>query len=261
MLKNFKPIGLLLLAGMTCSPASMLADTLPIRPRVNITQQKGKVTVIVEDDFGPVTGASVVVKGTTNGNVTDLDGKVVLEDVKNGATIQISFVGYTTQEVKYTGNPNLNIKLQEDSQALDEVVVTGFAGVQKTKTLTAAAVNVKVESIAKLPVTSPSDGLGGRVSGIITQARSGAPGETSKIWIRGGSQILYVIDDVVMETEQGEVFFNRLRPDDIASMSILKDASATAVYGPRAKDGVVVVTTKKGQEGMLEIKDRSENKD
>ncbi|GKG73863.1 SusC/RagA family TonB-linked outer membrane protein [Parabacteroides goldsteinii] len=231
----------------------MLADTLPIRPSVNITQQNGKVTVIVEDDFGPVTGASVVVKGTTNGNVTDLDGKVVLEDVKNGATIQISFVGYTTQEVKYTGNPNLNIKLQEDSQALDEVVVTGFAGVQKTKTLTAAAVNVKVESIAKLPVTSPSDGLGGRVSGIITQARSGAPGETSKIWIRGGSQILYVIDDVVMETEQGEVFFNRLRPDDIASMSILKDASATAVYGPRAKDGVVVVTTKKGQEGMLEI--------
>lgn len=132
-------------------------------------------------------------------------------------------------------------------------MVTGFAGVQKTKTLTAAAVNVKVESIAKLPVTSPSDGLGGRVSGIITQARSGAPGETSKIWIRGGSKILYVIDDVVMETSQGEVFFNRLRPDDIASMSILKDASATAVYGPRAKDGVVVVTTKKGQEGMLEI--------
>ena len=199
------------------------------------------MTVIVEDDFGPVTGASVVVKGTTNGNVTDLDGKVVLEDVKNGATIQISFVGYTTQEVKYTGNPNLNIKLQEDSQALDEVVVTGFAGVQKTKTLTAAAVNVKVESIAKLPVTSPSDGLGGRVSGIITQARSGAPGETSKIWIRGGSQILYVIDDVVMETEQGEVFFNRLRPDDIASMSILKVTTTDApVTGPKSSSTITV---------------------
>ena len=238
---------------MISSPQSLFADTTPMRPSANISQQNGKVVVFVEDEFGPVTGASVVVKGTTNGNVTDLDGKVTLENVKNGATIQISFVGYTTQEVKYTGDANLNIKLQEDSQALDEVVVTGFAGVQKTKTLTAAAVNVKVESIAKLPVTSPSDGLGGRVSGIITQARSGAPGETSKIWIRGGSKILYVIDDVVMETSQGEVFFNRLRPDDIASMSILKDASATAVYGPRAKDGVVVVTTKKGQEGMLEI--------
>ena len=105
MLKNFKPIGLLLLSGMTCSPASMLADPLPIRPSVNITQQNGKVTVIVEDDFGPVTGASVVVKGTTNGNVTDLDGKVVLEDVKNGATIQISFVVYTSQDVNYNWSP------------------------------------------------------------------------------------------------------------------------------------------------------------
>lgn len=253
MLKNFNPIGLMLLAGAFCSSENIMADIVPIKPNVNISQQNGKVTVFVVDDFGPVTGASVVVKGTTNGNITDLDGRVVLEDVKNGATIQISFVGYTTQEVKYTGTSNLNVKLQEDSQALDEVVVTGFSGVQKTKTLTAAAVNVKIESIAKLPVTSPSDGLGGRVSGIISQARSGAPGETSKIWIRGGSQILYVIDDVVMETSQGEVFFNRLRPDDIASMSILKDASATAVYGPRAKDGVVVVTTKKGQDGMLEI--------
>lgn len=253
MLKNFKPIGLMLFAGILCSPESIKADTTPIRPSVNISQQNGKLTGIVEDEFGPVTGASVIVKGTTNGIITDLDGKFTLEGIKQGSIIQISFVGYITQEIKYTGQPSINIKLVEDSQALDEVVVTGFSGVQKTRTLTAAAVNVKIESIAKLPVTSPSDGLGGRVSGIISQARSGAPGETSKIWIRGGSDILYVIDDVVMETAQGEVFFNRLRPDDIASMSILKDASATAVYGPRAKDGVVVVTTKKGQEGQLEI--------
>lgn len=253
MLKNFKPIGLMLFAGILCSPESIKADTTPIRPSVNISQQNGKMTGTVEDEFGPVTGASVIVKGTTNGIITDLDGKFTLEGVKVGSIIQISFVGYITQEIKYTGQPFINVKLAEDSQALDEVVVTGFSGVQKTKTLTAAAVNVKIESIAKLPVTSPSDGLGGRVSGIISQARSGAPGETSKIWIRGGSNILYVIDDVVMETDQGEVFFNRLRPDDIASMSILKDASATAVYGPRASDGVVVVTTKKGQEGQLEI--------
>lgn len=253
MLKNFKPIGLMLFAGILCSPESIKADITPIRPSVSISQQDGKVTGTVEDEFGPVTGASVIVKGSTNGIITDLDGNFTLEGVKQGSTIQISFVGYITQEIKYTGQASINVKLVEDSQALDEVVITGFSGVQKTKTLTAAAVNVKIESIAKLPVTSPSDGLGGRVSGIITQARSGAPGETSKIWIRGGSQILYVIDDVVMETSQGEVFFNRLRPDDIASMSILKDASATAVYGPRAKDGVVVVTTKKGQEGMLEI--------
>ena len=253
MLKNFKPIGLMLFAGILCSPESIKADTTPIRPSANISQQNGKVTVIVEDEFGPVTGASVVVKGTTNGNVTDLDGKVVLGGVKNGATIQISFVGYTTQEIKYTGLSNLTIKLQEDSQALEEVVITGYGGIQKAKTLTASAVTVKMESIAKLPVTSISDGLGGRVTGVTTQSGSGAPGETTKIWIRGGDKILYVIDDVVMETEQGEIFFNRLRPDDIATMTILKDASATAIYGPRAEDGVVVIATKKGVAGQLDI--------
>lgn len=253
MLKNFKPIGLMLFAGILCSPQSINAYTASLKPNVNISQQNGKVRGTVKDEFGPIAGASVVVKGTTNGTITDIDGNFTLEGVKSGSIIQVTFVGFVMQEIKYTEQADINVMLVEDSQALDEVVVTGFSGVQKTKTLTAAAVNVKIESIAKLPVTSPSDGLGGRVSGIISQARSGAPGETSKIWIRGGSNILYVIDDVVMETSQGEVFFNRLRPDDIASMSVLKDASATAVYGPRASDGVVVVTTKKGQEGQLEI--------
>lgn len=168
-------------------------------------QQDGKISGSVEDKLGPVIGASVIVKGTTNGIQTDMDGKFVLDGLKKGDVIQISYIGYVTQEIKYTGQSTITVKMEEDSQALDEVVVTGYGGVQKAKTLTAAAVNVKVESIAKLPVTSVSDGLGGRVTGIISQARSGAPGEVAKIWIRGGSKILYVIDDVVMETEQGEV--------------------------------------------------------
>lgn len=138
MLKNFKPIGLMLFAGILCSPESIKADTTPIRPSVNISQQNGKLTGTVEDEFGPVTGASVIVKGTTNGIITDLDGKFTLEDVKRGSIIQISFVGYITQEIKYTGQASVNVKLMEDSQALDEVVVTGFSGVQKTKTLTAS---------------------------------------------------------------------------------------------------------------------------
>lgn len=253
MLKDLKPISLILIAGALCFSGNAYADLVPVKQSTSVTQQTGKVTGIVEDDFGPVAGASVVVKGTTIGNITDMDGKFTLEGVKKGVTIRVSFLGYTAQEVKYTGQPNVNVKLTEDSKALDEVVVTGYGGIQKAKTLTASAVTVKMESIAKLPVTSVSDGLGGRVTGIISQSRSGAPGETTKIWIRGGSKILYVIDDVVMETEQGEVFFNRLRPDDIASMSILKDASATAVYGPRANDGVVVVATKKGTSGSLDI--------
>ncbi|WP_233567536.1 SusC/RagA family TonB-linked outer membrane protein [Parabacteroides sp. AM58-2XD] len=239
--------------GALCLSNSMYAETHPLKQSATISQQNGKVTGVVEDEFGPVAGASVVVKGTTNGNITDMDGNFTLEGVKKGDIIQISFVGFTTQEIKYTGQPSINVKLAEDSQALEEVVVTGYGGIQKAKTLTASAVTVKMESIAKLPVTSISDGLGGRVTGVTTQSGSGAPGETTKIWIRGGSEILYVIDDVVMETTEGEIFFNRLRPDDIASMTILKDASATAIYGPRAADGVVVIATKKGVSGQLDI--------
>ena len=253
MLKGFKPISLILIAGTLSFSGNVYADVESVRQSTSIAQQSGKVTGTVEDDFGPVIAASVIVKGTTNGIVTDMDGKFSLEGVKKGATIQISYIGYTTYEVKYTGQSNINVKLAEDLQALDEVIITGYGGIQKAKTLTASAVVVKLESIAKLPVTSVSDGLGGRVTGIISQASSGAPGETTKIWIRGGSKILYVIDDVVMDTEQGEVFFNRLRPDDIASMTVLKDASATAVYGPRASDGVVVVSTKKGKSGSVDI--------
>ena len=253
MLKGFKPISLILIAGTLSFSGNVYADVESVRQSTSIAQQSGKVTGTVEDDFGPVIAASVIVKGTTNGIVTDMDGKFSLEGVKKGATIQISYIGYTTYEVKYTGQSHINVKLAEDLQSLDEVVITGYGGVQKAKTLTASAVTVKMESIAKLPVTSISDGLGGRVTGIISQSSSGAPGEVTKIWIRGGSDILYVIDDVVMDTEQGEVFFNRLRPDDIASMTVLKDASATAVYGPRANDGVVVVATKKGHSGSVDV--------
>ena len=121
----------MLFAGILCSPESIKADTTPNRPSVNISQQNGKVTGTVEDEFGPVTGASVIVKGTTNGIITDIDGNFTLEGVKNGSIIQISFVGYTTQEIKYTGQPSINVKLEEDSQALDEVVVTGYQNIDK----------------------------------------------------------------------------------------------------------------------------------
>ena len=219
---------------------------------VKITQQSGTATGTVVDAMGPVIGASVVVKGTTNGIITDFDGNFSLSGVKKGDILVISFVGYETLEVKWEGTP-LTITLKDDTQALEEVVVIGYGGVQKAKTMTASAATVKVGDLAKLPVASMSEGLGGRVTGVITQQGSGAPGENAKIWIRGGEDILYVIDDVVMETDQGNEFFNRLRPDDIASMSVLKDAAATAVYGPRAANGVVVIATKRGQEGAPTI--------
>lgn len=229
-----------------------IAFILMVLP-LTLMAQNINVSGTVVDNLGePVIGASVMVKGTANGTITNLDGQFNLSNVKQGATIVVSFIGYVTQEVK-ADSQLLKVELKEDSQTLQEVVVTGYGGVQKAKTMTASAATVRVDELAKLPVTSMSEGLGGRVTGVITQQGSGAPGENAKIWIRGGSNILYVIDDVVLETKQGEDFFNRLRPDDIASMSILKDAAATAVYGPRAKDGVVVIATKRGQDGAPTI--------
>lgn len=231
---------------------SVIALLLMLLP-VALMAQNINVKGTVIDNIGEtVIGASVMVKGTTHGTITNLDGVFELANVKKGSTIVVTFVGYVSQEVK-VNSELLKITLQEDAQTLQEVVVTGYGGVQKAKTMTASATTVRVDELAKLPVTSMSEGLGGRVTGVITQQASGAPGENAKIWIRGGSNILYVIDDVVLETAQGEEFFNRLRPDDIASMSVLKDAAATAVYGPRAKDGVVVIATKRGQDGAPAI--------
>ena len=251
MLKRLKTVSMMLFL-MGTSTGAAFAISAPGADDVRIIQQSGTATGTVVDAMGPVIGASVVVKGTTNGIITDFDGNFSLSGVKKGDILVISFVGYTTQEIAWAGTP-LNITLQDDTQALEEVVVIGYGGVQKAKTMTASAATVKVGELAKLPVASMSEGLGGRVTGVITQQGSGAPGENAKIWVRGGQDILYVIDDVVMESEQGNEFFNRLRPDDIASMSVLKDAAATAVYGPRAANGVVVIATKRGQEGAPTI--------
>lgn len=218
-----------------------------------IQQQDGVCTGTVVDATGePVIGAVVRVKGTQTAIATDIDGNFSLKGVKKGATLDISSIGMISQSIVWNGTP-LKVSLQEDSQTIGEVVVTGYGGVQKAKTLTASASVVNMGTLQKLPVTTMAEGLGGRVAGVFTQQSSGAPGEKTKIWVRGGSNILYVIDDVVLDTSEGEDFFSRLRPDDIANMSVLKDAAATAVYGPRAANGVVVIQTKRGTESAPEI--------
>ena len=126
MLKNLKPVSLILIAGALGFSGSAYADLMPSKQSTGITQQNGRVTGVVEDNFGPVAGASIVVKGTTNGTITDLNGNFTLENVQNGATIQVSFIGYATQEIRYTGQSSLRVSLKEDSQALDEVVVTAL---------------------------------------------------------------------------------------------------------------------------------------
>ncbi len=220
---------------------------------VAMQQQDGVCNGTVVDATGePVIGAVVRVKGTQTAIATDINGNFTLKGVKKGATLEVSSIGMVTQTIVWSGTP-VKVALADDSQTIGEVVVTGYGGVQKAKTMTASASVVNMGTLQKLPLTTMAEGLGGRVAGVFTQQSSGAPGEKTKIWVRGGSDVLYVIDDVVLDKSQGEDFFSRLRPDDIANMSILKDAAATAVYGPRAANGVVVIQTKRGTDGAPEI--------
>ena len=185
MLKNFKPVSLILCAGALCFSGSMYANIAPVEQGTSISQQNGKVTGTVEDDFGPVTGASVVVKGTSNGTITDMDGNFTLDGVKNGDVIQISFIGYSTMELTYTGKPVGVIKLAEDTQKLDEVVVTAMGISKEKKALGYAVQDVKSDELTQGANTSLSGALQGKVSGIDIASSSGMPGASSKIMIRG----------------------------------------------------------------------------
>ncbi len=185
MLKNFKPVGLLLLAGTLSVPGFVSADTVTAMPKTSISQQNGKVTGTVEDEFGPVAGASVVVKGTTNGSITDMDGNFTLEGVKSGDVIQISFIGYSTQEIKYTGQPNLKVKMAEDAQKLDEVVVTALGIKRDKKALGYSVSSVKGEELteAGTPMNA-MQALYGKTSGLQLQSTASGPSGGMNIKVR-----------------------------------------------------------------------------
>ena len=193
MLENFKPVSLILCAGALCFSGSMYANIAPVEQGTSISQQNGKVTGTVEDDFGPVTGASVVVKGTSNGTITDMDGNFTLDGVKNGDVIQISFIGYSTMELTYTGKPVGVIKLAEDTQKLDEVVVTAMGISKEKKALGYAVQDVKADELTKGANTSLSGALQGKVSGVEISPSSGMPGASSKITIRGSRSLQGII--------------------------------------------------------------------
>ena len=215
-----------------------------------VQQSTKKITGTVSDSQGPVIGASIVEKGTTNGTVTDLDGNFTL-NVKPGATLVISYIGYTTQEIATGSQSSFNVTLQEDNTALEEVVVVGY-GVQKKKLLTGATVQVKGEDIAKLNTTNALEAMQSSTPGVqITQA-STQPGKGYKVYIRGigttgNSAPLYVIDGVA----GGRL--DDINPADIESIDILKDAASAAIYGARAANGVILVTTKQGKAGKIEV--------
>jgi TonB-linked SusC/RagA family outer membrane protein len=218
-------------------------------------QQSGKrVTGVVTDVSGePVTGANVMEKGTTNGAMTGVDGDFSLTVAEN-AVLRISYIGYVTQEVRVTGNKPVLVTLQEDAKALDEVVVVGY-GTQKKVSLTGSVATVKPDDIKNISSSNLTNALAGRLTGVtIKQNEGGRPGNASDIVIRArgtwnSTAPLYVIDGVAKSATE----FNLLSTGEIESLSVLKDASTSAIYGSRAANGVILVTTKKGQKGRPSI--------
>lgn len=231
---------------LCASPQAALADVShadAVEAIQQTTQIKG--TVIDNTGFG-VIGAAVVVKGTTNGTVTDFDGNFVI-DAKVGDMLEISYVGYKTVTIKATAQP-MNITMEEDTEQLDEVVVVGYSSTSK-RDLIASVSTVKAEQISNMPVANIAQGLAGRSPGLIVTASGGGINSRPTISIRGGGDPIYVIDGVIRSVDD----FANLAPDDIEAMSILKDASATAVYGSRATNGIVQVVTKKGKAGKATV--------
>ena len=216
----------------------------------NVQQATKKITGTVVDAQGPVIGASVMEKGTTNGTVTDFDGNFTL-NVNPGATIVISYIGYETQEIKVGNQSNINITLSEDDAVLEEVVVVGY-GTMKKKLVTGATVQVKGDEIAKLNTTNALEAMQSSTPGVNITQSSSQPGKGYKVYIRGigttgDSQPLYVIDGVAGGNLDG------INPNDIESIDVLKDAASAAIYGSRAANGVILVTTKQGKEGKIEL--------
>ena len=242
MQKRFKTVSMMLFLMGSLSGAAYAAPSLANADDVKITQQTQTATGVVKDAMGEtVIGASVVVKGTTNGTITDFDGNFSIPGVKKGDIIQISFVGYQTQEIVWEGKP-LNVVLKDDTQALEEVVVVGF-GSQKKADLTGAVSQVKMDEVlGDRPVINATAALQGTMPGLMVSGSS-SPGQSKTFNIRGDLSINGGSPLVLIDNVEGDL--SALNPDDIESVSVLKDAASSAIYGARAACGVILVTTKR----------------
>lgn len=220
------------------------------RTTTSINQQKRIITGTVVDPNGEaVIGANVLVKGTTNGTITDIDGKFSLE-VPEGAMLLVSYIGYGDYETKVGNQSNLSITLKEDSQALDELVVVGY-GTMKKKDLTGAVGAVKGDDLASRRTTQLSTALQGATSGVLVTRDNSAPGATASIKIRGVTTIGETSPLVIIDGVPGDI--NQVNPEDVENMSILKDAASASIYGSRAAAGVIVITTKRAKENDLSL--------
>lgn len=245
----YKPLAGSMLLWMLSSGAAIAGPEskgIPVSDRkiqeIPFPQQNHTVKGIVVDAQGePVTGATVLETGTTNGTITGIDGDFSIS-IKPGATLQVTYIGYTPQVIKVPASGIVKVELKEDTQQLSEVVVTGFGLAQKKATLTGAIASVGDEDISRSVASTTSGALVGKLAGINSRQTDGRPGSSTAIQIRNMGDPLYVIDGVQKDAGQ----FNNIDFNDIESISILKDASAS-IYGVRAANGVVVVTTKKGK--------------
>ena len=229
-----------------------VAHATPSMLEANVVQQSNVCKGVVQDAQGEtIIGASVVVKGTTNGTITGFDGDFTLESAKKGDILEISFVGYVSQEVKWNGEP-LKITLKEDTKTLDEVVVVGY-GVQKKANLSGSVASVDKEQLQNRPIQNVSSGLQGLMPGVTITGTNGAPGmDSGSIRVRGTGTLNTASPYILIDGVESETM-SSIDPNDIESISVLKDAASAAIYGSKAANGVILITTKRGSTGKPKI--------
>lgn len=238
-------------------PGIMRAESVEMEAVASVTQQKRTITVqgLVTDSKTqePLTGVSVVEKGTSNGTITNIDGNYTLNVTDENAVVTYSFIGYSTKEITVGTQTTINVNLAEDTQLLDEVVIVSY-GTMKKKDLTGSVSTVSADALGNLTVGQIGQKLQGQVAGMQVVQQSGIPGQGLAIKIRGAASInnssapLIVVDGMPVS-----VGLNNINPDDIESFTVLKDAAAASLYGSRAANGVILVTTKKGKKGRTEV--------
>ncbi len=212
-----------------------------------------KGTVVSDSESEPLVGVAILEKGTSNGTITDIDGNYSIQLKSNNATLVVSYVGYTTQNISVNGRSNIDIRLVDDSKLLDDVVVVGY-GTMKKSDISGSVATINKEQMARKVPVNVAQALQGAAAGVMVTSQDGAPGSKSAIRIRGigtingDAQPLYVVDGVQVGTNADFV-----NPSDIESIEVLKDASATAIYGSAGANGVIMITTKHGQKGKMNI--------
>lgn len=235
---------------------SVSAVEEPLASQNSVAQigQQKRITGVVTDQSGiPILGANILVKGTTNGTITDMEGRFSLS-LNEGDVLQVLYIGYNTKMVTVGNQTTLQIQLSEDSKALEEVVVVGY-GTQRKSDITSAVSVVDMKNIGDVPSTDPTRLLMGQAAGVTVKQSSGAPGQEMDITIRGtgslgaDSKPLYVVDGFPVGTTLNQ----SISSDDIESISVLKDAASTSIYGARGANGVVLITTKGAKDGELKL--------